>query len=78
MSLVAQSMLGRLPIDISQVGVMGEMFARFKEQAEWCSCLKTSGSRVCDLILGPVDDRVHLVTLLEEAIGQLQLIQDEH
>jgi hypothetical protein len=34
--------------------------------------------RVCDLVLGPVDDQVHLVTHLEEATGQLQVMHDEH
>jgi hypothetical protein len=70
-SLATQSILGRSPIDISQAGVVGEMVAKFHERAGWCSHLETSGSRVYDLVLGPTDDRVHLVTRLEEAIGQL-------
>jgi hypothetical protein len=45
-SLSAQSILGRLPVDASQAGVVGEMVARFQEQAKWCSCLEASGSRV--------------------------------
>jgi hypothetical protein len=38
-SLAAQSILGHLPIDASQVGVVGEMVARFWERVEWCSHL---------------------------------------
>jgi hypothetical protein len=30
-SLAAQSILGRLPVDVFQAGVMGEMVARFQE-----------------------------------------------
>jgi hypothetical protein len=33
---------------------------------------------VCDLVPGPVEDRVHLAARLEEAAGQLQVTQDEH
>jgi hypothetical protein len=33
---------------------------------------------VCDLVSGPVEDRVHLAACLEEAAGQLQVTQDEH
>jgi hypothetical protein len=51
-----------------------EMVARFQERAEWCSHLKTSSSRVCDLVLGLADDRVHLVACLEESTGQLQVM----
>jgi hypothetical protein len=32
-SLATQSILGRLPTDASQAGVVGEMVARFQEQA---------------------------------------------
>jgi hypothetical protein len=77
-SLAAQSILWCLPIDVSQAGVVREMVARFQEGAEWCSCLETSGSRVYDLVLGPTDGRVNLVARLEEVIGHLQIIQDEH
>jgi hypothetical protein len=75
---VTQSILGHLPIDVSQVGFVGKMIARFQERVEWCSCLETSGSRVYDLLLGPTDGRVHLVARLGEATGQLQVMQDEH
>jgi hypothetical protein len=68
---VTQSILGLLPIDVSQVGVVGKMVSRFQERAEWCSCLETSGSRVYDLVLGPTDGRVHLVACLGEATWQL-------
>jgi hypothetical protein len=68
-SLAAEFILGCLPIDVSQICVVGEMFARFQEGEDWCSRLETFGSRVHDLILGPVDDRVHLVICLEEAAG---------
>jgi hypothetical protein len=56
---------------------MGEMVARFVEREEWCSCLKTSGSRVCDLTLGLADGQVPLVTRLEELAGQFWVMQDE-
>jgi hypothetical protein len=49
-----------------------------RERAERCLCLETSSSRVCDLVLGPVDDRVHLVARLEEVVEQFQAMQDEH
>jgi hypothetical protein len=45
---------------------------------ECCSHLNTSGSRVCDLILGPVDGQVPLVTHLEEDTGQFWVLQNEH
>jgi hypothetical protein len=54
-SLAAQSILERLPIDALQAGVVGEMVTRFQERAEWFSHLETSGSEVCDLVHGPVD-----------------------
>jgi hypothetical protein len=57
---------------------VGEMPAQFQEQVKWCSCLEDSGSRVYDLILGPVDNRVRLAVRLEEATGRLQEMQDEH
>jgi hypothetical protein len=60
------------------VGAVGEMVVRFQEQAEWCSCLETPGSRVCDLILGTMDGRAHLVACLEEDVGQLRVMQNEH
>jgi hypothetical protein len=66
-SLATQSILRCLPIDASQVGVVGEMVERFWERAEWCSHLKAFDSKVYDLVLGPVDDGVHLVARLEEA-----------
>jgi hypothetical protein len=78
MTLAAQSMPGRLSVNVSQAGVVGEMVAKFQERTKWCSCLKTFGLRVCNLVLRPVDDRVHQVTRLEEAIRQIQEMQDEH
>jgi hypothetical protein len=66
-----------LPVDASQAGVVGEMVARFQEQAEWCSRLEAFGLRVCDLVLGLADGQAHLVAHLEEAVGQLQVMQDE-
>jgi hypothetical protein len=77
-SLAAQSILGHLPVDVSQAGVVGEMVVRFWERAEWCSRLETSGVKVCDLVLGLVDGRVHLVTHLEEVIERLRVMRDEH
>jgi hypothetical protein len=77
-SLAAQSLLGRLAIEVFQEDVVGEMAAKFWKKAERCSCLETSSSRVYDLILWPVNDRVHLAVRLDEAAGQLQVMQDEH
>jgi hypothetical protein len=54
------------------------MVARFREQAEWCSLLETSGLKVCDLVLGPTDGQVHLIARLEEAAKGLRVMQDEH
>jgi hypothetical protein len=54
-SLAGQSILGPLPADAYQEGVEGEMVARFKERAERCSRIETSGSRVCNLALEPVN-----------------------
>jgi hypothetical protein len=71
-------MLMRLLIDAPQVGVVGELVARFQERAEWCSHLETSGSEVSDLVLRPVDGRAHLVARLEEAVGRLWAMRDEH
>jgi hypothetical protein len=51
-SLATQSRLGCLPIDVSQAGAVGEMVARFQEQAEWCSCLETSACWSVTLFLG--------------------------
>jgi hypothetical protein len=70
-SLAVESILWRLPIDVSQVGVVGEMVARFQKSVEWCSHLEASCSRVCDLILGLADGRAHLVACLEEVAEQL-------
>jgi hypothetical protein len=77
-SLVAQSILVRLPVDASQAGVVGEMVARFEERGEWFSCLKTSSSRICNLILGLPNGQVPLVASLEEAADQFWVMQDEH
>jgi hypothetical protein len=52
---------GNWHIDTSQAGVVGEMVARFQERAEWCSHLVASGLRVCNLVLGSVYGRAHLV-----------------
>jgi hypothetical protein len=74
MSLAAQSILGRLPVDGSQAGVVVEMVARFRKRAEWRSHLETCGSKVCDLSLGPMDGQVHLDAHLEEAVGRHQVM----
>jgi hypothetical protein len=58
-SLAAQSMLGFLPIDASQAGVVGEMVIQFWERVEWCSCLEVASLEVCDLVLGVVDGQAH-------------------
>jgi hypothetical protein len=47
-----------LDLEAFQTAVVREMVAQFCEQVEWCSCLKDSGSRVCDLVPGPADNRV--------------------
>jgi hypothetical protein len=68
-SPAAQPILGCLPANVSSAGVVGEMVTRFQERAEWCSRLKTFDLKVCDLVLGSVDDRVLLVARLEEVTG---------
>jgi hypothetical protein len=45
---------------------------------EWCLRFEDSGSGICDLILGPVDDHVCSAVRLEEATGRLQVMWDEH
>jgi hypothetical protein len=57
---------------------VGEMLAKFRKQVEWCLCLKDSGSRVCDLILGPTNNRVLPTVCPEESTGRLLVMQDEH
>jgi hypothetical protein len=63
----AQSVLGHLPTEVRQADVMREIVVKFWEQAEWCLRLDTLGWRICGLILGSTDDRVHLAICLEEA-----------
>jgi hypothetical protein len=76
-SLVAQSILGHLPIDVSQAGVVEEIDVLFWEQTDWCSRLEAARLEVCDLVLGPVSDQTCLVAHLKEAAGQLRVMQDE-
>jgi hypothetical protein len=45
------------------------MLAKFRERVERCSYLKNSGSRFCNLILGPTNDRVWPTVCLEEIVG---------
>jgi hypothetical protein len=65
-SPAAHSILGCLPVDISQVGVVGDMVIRFQVQGEWCSHLEASSFEVCDLVLWPMDGQTYLVAHLEE------------
>jgi hypothetical protein len=58
-SLAAQSMLGFLPIDASQAGVVGKMVIQFWERVEWCSRLEAASLEVCDLVLRVVDGQAH-------------------
>jgi hypothetical protein len=44
----------------------------------WCSRLETSGSKVCNLVLGPADGRVHLVAHLEDAVERLWVMRDKN
>jgi hypothetical protein len=74
-SLAAQSILGCFPTEVLHASGMWEMVIKFREQ---CLHLETFGSRICGLILGPADDQVQLAIHLEEAVGQLQVLQDEH
>jgi hypothetical protein len=53
------------------------MVARFQESVEWFLRLEVSGSRVCDLVLGLMDGRAHMVASLEEDVGQLRVMQEE-
>jgi hypothetical protein len=77
MSLAAQSILGHLPLDTSQAGVIGEMVIQFQERAEWCSPLDAASLEVSDLVLRPVDGQAHRVACLEEAIVRLRVMRDE-
>jgi hypothetical protein len=77
-SSATQPVLGRLPTEAFQADVMGVMLAHFWEQVERCLRLENSSSRVCNLTLGPAHDRVQLTICLEEAIGQLQAMQEDH
>jgi hypothetical protein len=61
--------LGAWPLKSSRWMSWGEMVVKFWEQVEQCSCLKTFGLRICDLILGLADEWVHLTIRLEEATG---------
>jgi hypothetical protein len=70
-SLATQSILGCLPIDGSQVGVVGEMVLQFQKRAKWCSHLKATSLEVCNLVHGPVDAQERL------AAGRLRVMQDE-
>jgi hypothetical protein len=70
-SVAAQSILGHLPVEVFEVGVVGEMVTRFHERAEWCSHLKASGAGVCNLVLGLANGQVHLVNRLGEVTRQL-------
>jgi hypothetical protein len=76
-SLAAQSILRHLPSDVSQAGVVGEIVVQFWERADWRSRLEDGGLEVYDLVLGPVSDQTCLVACLEEAVGQLRVMQDE-
>jgi hypothetical protein len=76
-SLAAQSILRHLPSDVSQAGVVGEIVVQFWERADWCSRLEDGGLEVYDLVLGPASDQTCLVACLEEAAGQLRVMQDE-
>jgi hypothetical protein len=57
---------------------MGEILIEFQEQAERCLRLKKSSLSVCKLILRPPDDRFWPTDHLEEAVGRLQAMQEEH
>jgi hypothetical protein len=73
-SLAAQSILGRLPIDVSQASVAGDIVVQFWERADWCSCLEAASLEVYVLVLGPASDQICLVACLEEATGQLRVM----
>jgi hypothetical protein len=68
-SLAALSILGHLPVDVSQAGVVGEMVGQFWERAEWCLRLEATGLEVCDLVLGPGDGQARPTVRLEEDAG---------
>jgi hypothetical protein len=59
-SSTTQSMLGRLPAEVFQVDVVGEMAAKFQEQVERFLRIEDSSSRIYDLILRPTSDIVSL------------------
>jgi hypothetical protein len=77
-SLAAQSVLGHSPTEASQAYIVGEMLAKFREQVEQCLYLENSSTRVCDLVLRSVDDRVWPTVHLEEVTERLQAMQEEY
>jgi hypothetical protein len=44
----------------------------------WCLHVEDSSLRVCDLILGPADNRVQSIVRMEEVVERLHVMQDEH
>jgi hypothetical protein len=67
-SFATQSVIGHSPTEAFQADVVGEMLTEFQEQAEWYLCLENSDTRVCDLIRGPLFNRVWLTDHPEEAV----------
>jgi hypothetical protein len=72
-SLAAQSIIGHLPVDIPQVGAVGEIVARFWEYADRCLRLEAAGLGVYDLVLGSVGDKTNVPAHLEEVVGRLRM-----
>jgi hypothetical protein len=70
-SLATQSVLGHLPVDTPQAGIVGEIVVQFQERADQCSCLEAIGQEICDNVLGPTGDLNYLVACLEEVTERL-------
>jgi hypothetical protein len=77
-SFTAQSMLGRSPTEAFRLDVLEEMLTEFQEQAEQRHRLKSSGIRICDLILELPSGQVRLANRVDEVLRRLQVKQAEH
>jgi hypothetical protein len=76
-SLAAQSILERLPVDAPQAGVVGDIVVWSRERVDWYSRLEAAGQEICDLVLGLAGDQTRLVAHLEEAAGRLRVMQGD-
>jgi hypothetical protein len=76
-SLAAQSILERLPVDAPQAGVVGDIVVWSRERVDWYSRLEAAGQEICDLVLGLAGDQTRLIAHLEEATGRLRVMRGD-